>query len=135
MIHNQIFILCLCVAALTIGCNRGFERCSVEGKVTYQGLPLDDAYVGLRPASGPGTGVSTNAEGVFVINKANGPMPGDCEFYVVKTQKVPVKDSSGRTADEEKSVIPDKFSQNPKIFSLKSGKNQIDIDLDKWDEK
>ncbi|MDR1958436.1 MAG: DUF1416 domain-containing protein [Planctomycetaceae bacterium] len=134
MIKHQIFILCLCAAVLTIGCNRGFERCSVEGKVTWQGKPLDGAYVGLRPASGPGTGAETNAEGVFLINQPNGPMPGHCEFYVVKTQKVPVKDSSGRTADEERSMIPDKFSQKPKTIELKSGKNQIDLNLDQWDE-
>jgi hypothetical protein len=133
MTKYQIFILCLCVVTLTIGCNRGFERCSVEGKVTWQEKPLGEVDITLRPASGPGAGTSTKADGTFLIPKNEGVMPGKCEFYVSKTKTVTFKDSAGRSAEDERSVLPDKF-QTPKMFELKSGKNQIDLNLDQWDE-
>jgi hypothetical protein len=112
------------------GCQQGIERCAVEGTVTFQGQPVADATVIIRPEAGPDAGAKTDASGKYSIPKNEGPMPGNVQIMVEKYTEVEEKGDDGRTSQSFKSALPPDVQSKLKPFTLTRGTNKIDLNLD-----
>ncbi|GAA4425789.1 carboxypeptidase-like regulatory domain-containing protein [Bremerella cremea] len=101
-------LLCASVALLMIGCGKAPSQ-TYTGKVTLDGIPLEQAGIELRPKEGGATGVhygTTNAEGLFTITEddTNPITPGE---YTVVVDKVPTEMGG-------KSEVPDLYRYKEK---------------------
>ncbi|MDR2644253.1 MAG: DUF4198 domain-containing protein [Planctomycetaceae bacterium] len=128
--NKNIFVVFLMAIMLFIvfGCNRGIERVGVEGIVTFEGKPLEGCTVMITPQAGPGAIMETDADGKYKVLKLAGPMPGECEISVEKFN-TQIVDGDSVIAGP---ALPDKIQGKPKPFTLKSGNNTINLDLDQW---
>lgn len=123
-------VLSTLVCLLLSGCQRGIERCAVEGTVTFQGKPVDNAVVNIRPEAGPDAGAKTDANGKFFIPKDEGPMPGNVQIMVEKFTESEEKGIDGRTNKVFTPALPPEIQSKLKPFTLKRGTNKIDLNLD-----
>jgi hypothetical protein len=119
-------LVCLFFSA----CRKGVERCAVEGVVTFQGKPVENANISIRPEAGPDAGAITDANGKYIIPMSNGPMPGNVQIMVEKFIKTKVKDANGNENEVFTPALPPEFQGKTKAFTLTSGKNKIDLNLD-----
>jgi hypothetical protein len=127
-----ITIMMLVIIVVVVGCSKSIERVGIEGVVTFEGKPLEGGYVTIRPKAGPGAGTEINNDGTYKIIKTTGPMPGECEIFVERFTYKTEKGSDGRESNISIPMLPEQIQGKPKPFTLKSGNNKIDIDLDKW---
>jgi hypothetical protein len=121
------FLLILILAA---GCSKGAARVAVEGTVMFQGQPVADASVSIRPEAGPDAGAKTDANGKFSIPKNAGPMPGNVQVMVEKFTESEEKGGDGRLSTVFKPVLPEGVQGKLIPFTIKSGKNTLEIKLD-----
>ncbi|MDR1491466.1 MAG: carboxypeptidase-like regulatory domain-containing protein [Planctomycetaceae bacterium] len=112
------------------GCQKGMERCAVEGTVTFQGQPVSDATVIIRPEAGTDAGVKTDAAGKYVIPKNEGPMPGNVQIMVEKYTEANEKGGDGRMSKVFKPALPPNVQSQLKPFTLTRGTNKIDLNFD-----
>ncbi|MDR1291118.1 MAG: hypothetical protein LBK06_07955 [Planctomycetaceae bacterium] len=128
------FVLLAAAMVLVIitGCQKGIERVSIEGSVTFEGKPLDGGYVTIKPVAGPGAGTDIKPDGTYTISKVAGPMAGECEISVERTNAKTIIGSDGRESTVLEPLLPENIQGKPKTFTLKNGKNKIDINLDTW---
>ena len=71
--HPRWIVLGLCLLVCVVaGCNRsGLNLAYVDGVVTYNGQPVQNAGVIFKPESGPFAMGTTDAEGKFTLTTAN----------------------------------------------------------------
>jgi hypothetical protein len=117
---------------IVVGCGKQIERVSIEGVVTFEGKPLDGGYISIKPKVGPNAGTEIKSDGTYSILKSAGPMSGECEIFVEKFNYRTEKGSDGRENSISTPALPEQINGKPKSFTLKSGQNKINIDLDKW---
>lgn len=125
----RLFGLLCCVLATSpfVGCyDDGLNRVGVSGKVLYKGQPLEGAEVMFRPQFGPNSGSTTDATGVYKVDRSFGPVSGSCEVRVTKLT-IPEGEEYARN------ILPVKFSSSPMVVKFEEGQNTLDIDLDQWD--
>ncbi|MDR2116792.1 MAG: carboxypeptidase-like regulatory domain-containing protein [Planctomycetaceae bacterium] len=124
-----------CIIVLSVflfGCSQGAVRVSIEGTVTLDGKPVDDAVVLIRPEAGPDAGGKTDANGNYFIPKNEGPMPGNVQIMVEKFTKTEKKGSDRKMSEVFTPALPPNIQSKLKPFTLKKGNNKIDINLDQW---
>ena len=130
-----IVVLSLAVA----GCEgqAGPERASVAGKVTFDGAPLENGTIELRPAEGV-DGVSAGAailNGQYNIPSDKGPFLGKHQviiFAMRETGKmVPAGGPAGDAmVPESEQYIPAKYNSTTELsIEIQSGENQQDFEL------
>ncbi|MDR0520984.1 MAG: carboxypeptidase-like regulatory domain-containing protein [Planctomycetaceae bacterium] len=123
-------ITLLFVTIMVSGCSQKAARVSVEGSVVFQGKPVDNATVIIRPEAGPEAGSVTDANGKFVIPKDCGPMAGKVQIMVEKFTDVQEKDHFGQTVTIPKPALPDGVQSKRIPFTLTNGRNTLKINLD-----
>ncbi|MDR2168714.1 MAG: carboxypeptidase-like regulatory domain-containing protein [Planctomycetaceae bacterium] len=123
-------VLPVLVCLVFSGCQKGVERCAVEGTVTFQGKPIDNANVSIRPEAGPDAGAITDANGYFKIPKNEGPMPGNVQIMVEKIIKTKEKNETNIEYEVFTPGLPQDVQGKTKPFTLKKGTNKIDLNLD-----
>ena len=109
-----LWILCFALLFYASGCRRGITRVSIEGKVTYQGQPLNGGEITFRPGAGPGCGAVIDEKGTFKVDKSYGPMPGSCQIMIEKIEEISVKGSDGRVSAEKNPLCLINFIRNQK---------------------
>ena len=129
------------LAALT-GCQDS-TKSTVSGKVTYKGAPVTGGIITLKPktATGAAPGIPIKADGTFIGTDIP---PGDYDV-AVSTDNVAAAPPPGGTGSSPtpagasgggtKVDIPAKFKDptTSKItWTVKSGKQDLSIDLDKY---
>ncbi|MDR1384783.1 MAG: carboxypeptidase-like regulatory domain-containing protein [Planctomycetaceae bacterium] len=125
------FITLLTLSCLFFsGCQKGMERCAVEGIVTFQGQPVSDATVIIRPEAGTDAGAKTDTTGKYIIPKDEGPMPGNVQIMVEKYIEANEKGGDGRMSKVFKPALPPNVQSKLKPFTLTRGTNKIDLNLD-----
>jgi len=132
ILHIIGLISFITLLLLAHGCQRGLERVSIEGTVTYQGKPLADGELTFMPEAGPGCGADIASDGTYSVPKSYGPMPGNCKVVVKKYETITTRGSDGRESTQSSQILPKNFQDNPKTITLERGKNKIDFNLDEW---
>ncbi|MDR2170722.1 MAG: carboxypeptidase-like regulatory domain-containing protein [Planctomycetaceae bacterium] len=131
--QKRFFIILL--SAFFLGCSQGATRVSIEGTVTLDGKPVDNAVVTIRPEAGPGAGTKTDANGNFSIPKNEGPMAGNAQIMVEKFNIVEEKSGDGKIDEVLVPALPPDIQVKPKPYVIQKGKNKIDIKLEEWRNK
>jgi hypothetical protein len=125
------------VAATTTGCDSAAPLAAVEGRVTYNGQPLEFGGVMLQPEGGQPARGTIQSDGTFVITTAD--VPG----AVLGTHKIRVTcfqsqrpDTVVSTDDEPTSgdlLIPRRYTNygtSDLTFDVKAGEvNELVIEL------
>jgi hypothetical protein len=128
----KISFTLLFFSVFLLGCSQGMTRVSIQGTVTFEGKPLDNASVFIRPEAGPDADARTDSSGRYVIPKEAGPMPGNVQIMVEKYSETEVKGGDGKMSPISKPALPPNIQSKLKPYILKKGKNQIDLNLDEW---
>ncbi|MDR0611398.1 MAG: carboxypeptidase-like regulatory domain-containing protein [Planctomycetaceae bacterium] len=129
---STFIVLSILICLGLSGCRQEMERCTVQGMVTFQGKPVANATVIIRPEAGSDAGAITDADGKFVIPKNEGPMPGNVQIMVEKFTTAEEKGSDGRMEKIFKPALPPNVQSQQKPFTLTHGTNKIDLNLDSW---
>jgi len=117
---------------LSIGCTSGTDA-SVNGKVTLDGSPLDDANISFVPLSDGQreAGWTTISKGVYSIPASNG--LGTGKFRVEIRALRTVNDTTNRndlSLVNAKEIIPSRYnSKSELVKEIKAGENIVDFDL------
>ncbi|MDR2345244.1 MAG: carboxypeptidase-like regulatory domain-containing protein [Planctomycetaceae bacterium] len=128
---STLITLSILICLFLSGCQQqGVERCAVEGTVTFQGKPVTDATVIIRPEAGPDAGAKTDTYGKYSIPKSEGPMPGNVQIMVEKFTEIEVTGEDGRTSQSFQPALPPEVQSKLKPFTLSRGTNKIDLNLD-----
>jgi hypothetical protein len=127
-----LFLVTIMSIIIVSGCSRGIERVSIDGVVTFEGKPLAGGYITIKPQAGPGAGTEIKSDGTYNISKPTGPMAGECSIFIERFDYRTEMGNDGRESKVQIPTLPEKIQGKPKPFTLKSGNNKIDIDLDKW---
>src|ERR1700752_1592241 len=130
--------LLLIVIVAACGCNRsGLNLAYVEGVVTYNGQPVEQAGVLFKPDTGPFAMGTTDAEGKFTLTTANRPgaLIGEHKVSISKT-KTTVLQRPGETLPRFKVeyLVPQKYespanSELKATVSKKKSENHFTFDL------
>lgn len=128
------FAALLCVVTLCIGCGPGGpEIASVEGTVTMDGKPLENASVVFTPPNGRPAGARTDAEGHYVLNFSGGrqgAIPGENRVQI-STLRDPFPDGKGGVVPAQPETVPIRYNQESELtFNVVDGqKNVADFEL------
>ena len=138
--------LLLFVVVLVAGCGpKGPAVNYVEGTVTFDGKPLDKAQLFFHPQDGglPATGM-TDANGKYKLTSlqgggvGKGATAGDFVVAITRWTDEPSRIERDRASGESMaffdSVIPERYTTQhttPLTFTVVTGKNRFDIDIDK----
>lgn len=146
--------VCVLTAVIVVGCGprSPFPTQPIEGTVTLDGQPLDDASIALSPVADetpdakPAFGQS-DAQGKFKITAANGGLEGKGtavgKYVVCVTKEVgtthltdeQIKELNDKGIPVQlvfKSVVPKKYTSpatTDLAFEVVKGKNVLNIDL------
>jgi hypothetical protein len=132
-----------------IGCSPSSKRNLpveyVEGIITMDGVPLDNAFVLFVPKTeGQGEAASgyTNAQGKYTLTSLNGnlnkgALPGDYIVLITKTISVPITGAVHEEGDapleESKSFVPAVYNNRSKplleVTVVVKGKNMFNFDV------
>jgi hypothetical protein len=125
------------VACVVAGC-AGSKRGSLEGRVTFDGQPVDDGSIRLVPAGDTKAPVvgAVITDGEYVIEAEKGPVPGRYRVEIRSPRptgkRVPVAPPAppGAMMDEMKEAIPADYNTNSTlVIEIVAGKNQRDFDV------
>ena len=109
--------LAVFVPPLLIGCAARDGRCAVEGRVSFDGQPVEEGVIALVPAPSA-TGPSAGAEirdGRYAIARAGGPLAGqryrvEITSYRKTGRRLPIVPDGPPAYDEKKNVIPEVYN-------------------------
>lgn len=129
-------LLCSGVLVALAGCGKqqAFERTQVEGRVTFNGTPVEQGVITFIPAAKGASAGAKIESGMFSIPQESGPSPG--EYRVEIDSSVPtgkqILDTDGETmVDEYTNGIPPRFNRQTELtVTLKRGNNQQLFDLE-----
>jgi hypothetical protein len=129
-------LMLLCAVGL-VGCGGSGgdpNRNSVQGTVTFDGVPVDGGVIMFLPADAE----SVKAGGEIIAGKYNleaakGPNPGEHRVQILWDKKtgrqIPSNDPPN-TIDETKQVIPPQYNADSKLRAdIKPGRNTHDFAL------
>jgi len=146
--RNNGMVVCVCGLIVLVGlagCGKseGIERVTVQGKVTFDGKPVEKGIIAFLPSGetkGPSAGVEIK-DGQYNIPKETGPTPGPHRIEITATRvegKIEVQGIDGaqgglsgaQTADNIVMYIPEKFNKNSELsYTVKPGPNTEDFNL------
>jgi hypothetical protein len=120
--------LTLLVAVLA-GCGAGGpEIAYVTGKVTMDGKPLPNATVVFVPENGRPAGATTNEEGEYVLNFAQGrkgAIPGESVIRIM-TFRDADQDENGQTIPGSPETVPAQYNTESTLtFNVEPGKENV----------
>jgi hypothetical protein len=111
----------------------------VEGYVKLDGRPLPEIRVSLEPKStgnrdiGVGSYGITDAQGRFVMRLSDSGALGavvGLHSVILSDKRIEVQDDAGWVGKMQKSRVPEKYSQSPQTFEVRTGKrNEMCFDL------
>lgn len=115
--------------ALVAGCGPGGpEIASVSGRVTMDGKPLPNASVIFIPENGRPAGASTDSNGNYTLNFAQGrkgAIPGKNSIRIT-TQRDPTPGENGTAIPGSKETVPAKYNTNSTLeFVVEPKKKNI----------
>jgi hypothetical protein len=130
--------VCLLVVAVP-GCGGagdGIVRQAISGRVSLDGKPLDRGQLTLIPIQAGPTAGGNIADGVFTINRSEGPSAGKYRVMIVAIRPTGrrVRDADGppgSTVEELANVIPECYNTKTELeVDVKSeGANTFTFDL------
>jgi hypothetical protein len=130
-------IVAAALAALP-GCGDTGPRSSVKGRVTYDGVPVDEGSIAFVPAdSGEGRVRATGAieDGSYEFDSHHGPNPGKyrVEIYWWKKTGRQIPSPSGKAfKDEIEQPVPARYNEQTELtIDVQPGRNTCDFDLKK----
>jgi hypothetical protein len=111
------------------GCGpSGPEIASVSGRVTMDGKPLANATVVFIPENGRPAGATTDSDGRYVLNFAQGrrgAIPGK-NMIRVTTQRDPTPGEDGKAIPGSKETIPAKYNAATELtFDVQPKKKNV----------
>ena len=127
-------VLTLIVLGLS-GCSSGGpEIAYVEGRVTMDGKPLNDATVVFVPENGRPSGATTDDDGRFVLNFAQGrkgALPGTCTVRIL-TMRDAGQDENGQSVPGRPETVPARYNSDSELtFDVQpKTKNVANFDLE-----
>jgi hypothetical protein len=122
------------LAILSTGCGPGGPKIAyVTGRVTMDGKPLANATVVFIPENGRPAGASTDANGNYVLNFAQGrrgAIPGNNTIRIT-TQRDPTPGENGTAIPGSKETIPPRYNAESELtFTVEPSKrNTANFDL------
>jgi hypothetical protein len=127
------------MAALLIGiagCGYGAKsRVPVQGKVVFQGAPVDDGVITFVPTTGEGTKAGGPIkDGKYSLPAGEGPTPGTYRVEITWNKKTGKMIGTPGDADvkmaETAQVIPTQYNSNSTLTAdIKAQANTVDFDL------
>ena len=109
-----LFGVSLVTCVFTAGCNRsGLNLAYVDGVVTYNGKPVENAGIIFKPDIGPFAMGTTDAEGKFTLITANNPgaLVGEHKVGISKTETTATNIPGTRFPRYDvKRFIPEKYA-------------------------
>ena len=119
------------------GCNSDNGRATVQGKVSFDGAPVDSGIITFVSKEGPTAGAEI-LNGEYTISGDRGPMVGENKVeisWMKKTGKqIPVGSPApaGTMLDETKEAIPPKYNRDSTLtVQIDAGSNTHDFELTK----
>jgi hypothetical protein len=111
------------------GCGAGGpEIAYVTGKVTMDGKPLPNATVVFVPENGRPAGATTNEEGEYVLNFAQGrkgAIPGESVIRIM-TFRDADQDENGQSIPGAPETVPAEYNTESTLtFNVEPGKNNV----------
>lgn len=125
------------LAILTSGCGgkdyEGPQRAEVKGKVSFNGEPIKNGTINLKPLDTEGgrSAGGTITDGQYLIPEENGPTFGKYRVEIFAFE--PIGGASGNgdaeEADKTKQILPAKFN-NDSTIELEVDKEVVEEDFD-----
>ncbi len=111
------------------GCGAGGpEIAYVTGKVTMDGKPLPNATVVFVPENGRPAGATTDEEGEYVLNFAQGrkgAIPGESTIRIM-TFRDADQDENGKSIPGSPETVPAKYNTESTLtFHVEAGKKNV----------
>lgn len=111
------------------GCaSSGPEIAYVEGRVTMDGKPLADATVVFVPENGRPSGATTDEDGHYVLNFAQGrkgAIPGNSSVRIM-TMRDADQDENGQTIPGRKETVPERYNTDTTLtFDVEANKTNV----------
>ena len=128
---------CVCAWVLLslTGCGDSSDRQSLEGTVTFNGVPLAEGqitFVPQRGTKGPTAG-GTITEGHFSISPEGGTFTGTFRVEITARRKTgkQVKDRMGQMRDGIEQFLPERYNRQSELTAevTESGLSQSEFDL------
>ena len=115
------------------GCSSsGPDIAYVEGRITMDGKPLADATVVFVPENGRPSGATTNDDGKYVLNFAQGRKGALLGPSIVRimTMRDADQDENGQRIPGRKETIPEQYNvESTLTFEVEPKKNIADFEL------
>jgi hypothetical protein len=116
-------------ACLLLGCSSGGPDIAyVSGRVTMDGKPLPNATVVFVPENGRPAGATTDAEGNYVLNFAQGrkgAIPGPSSIRIM-TFRDADQDENGNPIPASKETVPARYNTDSTLsFDVEPGKKNV----------
>lgn len=136
-----VFSFTLLALPVLTGCFGNSDQlptAEVSGKVTYKGKPLPMGSVTFIPDT-PGKAASgeIQEDGTYVLttySKGDGAIIGNHKIMIISERDTSNLPAESAEANEDLSLIPEKYSMSPKTSGLtavvKEGDNEINFDLE-----
>jgi hypothetical protein len=128
--------VCLMLVSGCGGAGDGIARQAISGRVALDGKPLDRGQITLIPIQAGPTAGGDIADGVFTINRSEGPSAGKYRAMIVAIRPTGrrVRDADGppgSTVEELANVIPERYNTKSELeIHVKSeGANTFTFDL------
>jgi hypothetical protein len=111
------------------GCSSsGPEIAYVEGRVTMDGKPLSDATVVFVPENGRPSGATTDEDGRYVLNFAQGrkgAIPGNSSVRIM-TMRDADQDEEGNSIPARKETVPARYNTDTTLtFDVEPKKKNV----------
>jgi hypothetical protein len=112
-LRNVASLMVLVTVLAMAGCgSSGPEIAYVEGRITMDGKPLADATVVFVPENGRPSGATTDQDGNYVLNFAQGrkgALPGSSTVRIM-TMRDAGQDENGQTVPGRKETVPSQYN-------------------------
>jgi hypothetical protein len=119
-----------------VGCSGDSNRAAVSGKVTLDGLPVEQGRITFIPSEG-NQGATAGAvilNGAYHVPASNGVVIGTNRVEIHATRKTSKQFPSaytGKPLDERAEVVPARYNEKSELVrDIRPGKNVLDFDLE-----
>jgi hypothetical protein len=148
MNHTNFYFVLTIIFITFIGCSPSMKRDLpveyVEGIVTMDGVPLDNASIQFIPKTGnqgEAAGGYSDVKGKYTLSSMNGDigkgaLPGDYIVLITKTISVPISgvihNEGDAPPEESKEVLPAVYNNRSKPLwevTVVKGKNTFNFDV------
>lgn len=132
MLYPRLVTAFVCAGCFFLaGCGDD-KTATVSGKVTFDGVPVDNGAISFVPADGktPSAAIEFKKDGTFSLRVPVGPKKVEIHGSRVVGKKKLYNTPDSETMDVLEAYIPAKYNVNTELtFEVKPGTNQRDFDL------